>query len=212
VRRATRADMTIDEVILKALEAGGPVTIQDIAKRFEPRIRLRLEKLRLRGVVIREGRGGAHRKFTYKMRRPDLAAKAIRETGGGLARAEKVTSGEVGGPLSEPLPVSNTIASRPRRRAYLKRRLSIPPPPQARKRQVGNHNLRGLSSVNCVVPSSSRQQYTAMRSEVALEGSQMAHKLRAASGAIEQPPARKMGATTRLTRARRGPICPLSGS
>jgi DNA-binding Lrp family transcriptional regulator len=121
VRRATRADMTIDEVILKALEAGGPVTVQDIAKRFEPRIRLRLEKLRVRGVVIREGRGGAHRKFTYKMRRPDLAAKAIRETGGGLARAEKVTSGEVGGPLSEPLPVSNTIASRPRRRAYLKK-------------------------------------------------------------------------------------------
>jgi DNA-binding Lrp family transcriptional regulator len=113
--------MTIDEVILKALEAGGPVTVEDIAKRFEPRIRLRLEKLRVRGVVIREGRGGAHRKFTYKMRRPDLAAKAIGETGGGLARAEKVKSGDVGGPPSEPLPVSNTIVSRQRKRTYLKK-------------------------------------------------------------------------------------------
>jgi hypothetical protein len=55
------------------------------------------------------------------MRRPDLAAKAIGETGGGLARAEKVTSGDVDGPLSEPPPVSNTIVSRQRKRTYLKK-------------------------------------------------------------------------------------------
>jgi hypothetical protein len=84
-------DMTVDEIILKALE-GSPVTVNDItaviAKHFTGRVRLKLEKLRVRGVVIREGRGGAHRKFTYKLVRPDLAAKALAEKGG-LAGARK---------------------------------------------------------------------------------------------------------------------------
>lgn len=74
---------------MKALEGGGRVTVNDIKKRFEPRLRIRLEKLRARGIVVREGKGGAHREFTYRLVRPDVAAKAIREKGGGLARAAK---------------------------------------------------------------------------------------------------------------------------
>jgi hypothetical protein len=42
--------------------------------------------LRTHGVVIREGRGGANREFTYKLLGHGVAAKAIREKGG-LARA-----------------------------------------------------------------------------------------------------------------------------
>ena len=70
--------MTVDEVILKALE-GGPATVNDITKRFERLVRIKLEKLRVRGVVVREGRGGAHRHFTYRLLRPDRAAKALKE-------------------------------------------------------------------------------------------------------------------------------------
>ena len=76
--------MTVDDILLKALE-GGPATVNDILKHFERRVRIRLNKLRVRGVVVREGRGGAHRKFTYRLLRPDVAAKALGEKGGGLA-------------------------------------------------------------------------------------------------------------------------------
>jgi hypothetical protein len=82
-------DLTVDEVILKALESGQSVTINDITKCFVDRVRTRLEKLRLRGVVTREGRGGAHREFTYRLVRPDRVAKAICEAGGGLSRVAK---------------------------------------------------------------------------------------------------------------------------
>jgi hypothetical protein len=82
--------MTLDDILLKSLE-GGPVTVKDIGKRLEGRVRIRLDKLRVRGVVIREGRGGAHREFTYRLVRPDLAAKALGEKGG-LARAATVNS------------------------------------------------------------------------------------------------------------------------
>jgi hypothetical protein len=54
----------------------------------EVRVRRRLEKLRVRGVVVREGKGRSHREFTYRLVRPDRAAKAIGESGGGLARAQ----------------------------------------------------------------------------------------------------------------------------
>jgi hypothetical protein len=84
-----RPDMTVDEVILKALEGGRPITVNDVTKCFTGSVRMRLEKLRVRGVVVREGRGRAHREFTYKLVRPDRAAKAIGETGGGLAHAAK---------------------------------------------------------------------------------------------------------------------------
>jgi len=84
------ADMTVDDILLKAL-ANGPATVEDILKHFESRVRIRLEKLRVRGVVGREGRGGPHRQFTYRMLRPDLAAKALSEKGGGLSRAAKMT-------------------------------------------------------------------------------------------------------------------------
>jgi hypothetical protein len=84
-----RPDMTVDEVILEALESGCPVTVNDVTQRFMYRVRMRLEKLRVRGVVVREGKGGSHREFAYKLVRPDRAAKAIGETGGGLSRATK---------------------------------------------------------------------------------------------------------------------------
>jgi hypothetical protein len=84
-----RPDMTVDEVILGALESGEPVTVYDVTQRFAYRVRMRLEKLRVRGVVVRAGRGRSHREFTYKLVRPDRAAKAIGETGGGLSRAAK---------------------------------------------------------------------------------------------------------------------------
>ena len=80
--------MTVDEFILQALQRGEPVTVRDIGKRFEARVRMRLNKLRVRGIVLWEGKGGAHRKFTYRLLRPDLAAKAIGENGG-LASAAK---------------------------------------------------------------------------------------------------------------------------
>jgi hypothetical protein len=78
-----------DDILLKALE-GGPATVNDILKHFERRVRIRLDKLRVRGVVSREGRGGAHRQFTYRLLRADVAAKALGEKGG-LARAAKAT-------------------------------------------------------------------------------------------------------------------------
>jgi hypothetical protein len=55
-------------------------------------VRMRLEKLRVRGVVVREGRGGAHREYTYLLLRPDRAAKALGERGGGLSRATTARS------------------------------------------------------------------------------------------------------------------------
>ena len=82
--------MTVDEVILKALE-GGPATVNDINKRLERLVRIKLERLRVRGVVVREGTGGAHRQFTYRLLSPDRAAKAFNEKGGGLSRVAKVT-------------------------------------------------------------------------------------------------------------------------
>ncbi|HZZ24723.1 MAG TPA: hypothetical protein VFE60_20015 [Roseiarcus sp.] len=76
--------MTVDDILLKALEGGGPATVNDILRHFERRVRIRLNKLRVRGVVVREGRGGAQREFTYRLLRPDIAAKALGEKGGGL--------------------------------------------------------------------------------------------------------------------------------
>ena len=83
--------MTIDDILLSTLERGGPATVNDITEHFERRVRIRLNKLRVRGVVVREGRGGAHREFTYRLLRPDVAAKALGLKGGGLAPAAKVT-------------------------------------------------------------------------------------------------------------------------
>ena len=76
--------MTLDDILLKVLE-DGPATVNDIVERLKGRVRIRLNMLRARGVVIREGRGGAHREFTYRLLRPGVAAKAVREKG--LARA-----------------------------------------------------------------------------------------------------------------------------
>jgi hypothetical protein len=49
--------MTIDEIILKALE-GGTVTVNDIVARFTGPVRSKLEKLRRHGAVLRDGKGG----------------------------------------------------------------------------------------------------------------------------------------------------------
>ena len=49
------ANMTVDDILLKALEGGDPVTVKDVIKRFIPQVRLRLEKLRVRDPR-REGR------------------------------------------------------------------------------------------------------------------------------------------------------------
>jgi predicted transcriptional regulator len=87
--RVMRLAASVDDILLKALEDGGPATVNDILKRYERRVRMRLNKLRVRGVVVREGRGGGHREFTYRLVRPDVAAKALREKGG-LARTAKV--------------------------------------------------------------------------------------------------------------------------
>jgi hypothetical protein len=55
--------MTLDEVILRALEGGQPVTVNDVTTRFmvnvRNRVRTRLEKLRVRGVVVQEGEAAA---------------------------------------------------------------------------------------------------------------------------------------------------------
>jgi hypothetical protein len=88
-RRKHGADIGFDDALLSALKRG-PVTVNDILKHFERRVRIRLNKLRVRGVVMREGRGGAHRQFTYKLLRPERAAKALSEKGGGLARGAEV--------------------------------------------------------------------------------------------------------------------------
>jgi hypothetical protein len=66
--------MTLDDVLRRALEGGGPVTIKDIIKRLEGPVRRKLDRLRVRGVVVREGRGGPYREFTYTLR-PEFAAE-----------------------------------------------------------------------------------------------------------------------------------------
>jgi hypothetical protein len=86
-RRKLGADITVDDILLRALE-GGPVTVNDILKRFGARVRPRLEKLRVRGLVVRENRGRAHREFTYQF----CCEGAQRE--GGLSPAAKVTPSE----------------------------------------------------------------------------------------------------------------------
>jgi hypothetical protein len=84
--------MTVDEIILKALE-GGPVTVNmvadEIAEYFICRVRVKLEKLRVRGIVVREVRGGAHRRYTYQLLRPERAARALSEKGGGLSERRR---------------------------------------------------------------------------------------------------------------------------
>jgi hypothetical protein len=109
--------MTIDEIILKALE-GGPVTVDDIVTRFKGPVRSKLEKLRRRAVVLRDGKGGAYRKFTYTLLRPDRAAEALTEKGGlsPAANAAKET-----GPFPSTLSIPVASAARRRRHAFLKR-------------------------------------------------------------------------------------------
>jgi hypothetical protein len=112
--------MTVDEIVLRALERG-PVTVDDIIWRLEIPVRITLEKLRVRGVVIREGRGGRHRKFTFRLLNPDRAAKALSEKGGGLSLTAKAVP-EAQPPAQSELPSASIAwAARQRQRASLKR-------------------------------------------------------------------------------------------
>jgi hypothetical protein len=109
--------MTIDEIVLKALEGGGPVTISDIVTRFAGPVRSKLEKLRRHGAVVRDGKGGVYREFTYTLLRPNRAAEALTEKGGlSPAKAAKAT-------LPPPQLLSDQVASaaRQHRRVFLKR-------------------------------------------------------------------------------------------
>jgi hypothetical protein len=89
VRRQHGSDITLDDILLIALE-DGPVTVRDITKRVERRLRIKLDKLRVRGLVLRKGRGGTYREFTYELVQRELAATALREKGG-CSHAEKAT-------------------------------------------------------------------------------------------------------------------------
>jgi hypothetical protein len=61
----------------------------ELAEHFLDRVRIKLEKLRVRGIVLRGGREGAHRQYTYRLLRPDRVAMALCEKGGGLSRNKK---------------------------------------------------------------------------------------------------------------------------
>jgi hypothetical protein len=86
---------SIDEAVAKALEGGAPVTVNDIAerltRRLQSQIRSRLHQLRVRGLVIREGRGGPDREFTYRLRQPAGKGDAARLWPEVLAAAETGT-------------------------------------------------------------------------------------------------------------------------
>jgi predicted transcriptional regulator len=73
--------MTLDELLMNALDHG-PATVEEIAKRLERPLRLKLNKLRVRGLIVREGRGGSYREFTYRLVNRDLAARALSSKGG----------------------------------------------------------------------------------------------------------------------------------
>jgi predicted ArsR family transcriptional regulator len=85
--------MTLDDILLKALEEG-PVSVKDISKRVERRLRMKLDKLRARGLVLREGRGGVYREFTYRLLQRDLAARARQEDD--LSRGDRASIGRPG--------------------------------------------------------------------------------------------------------------------
>jgi hypothetical protein len=70
-----RASPTIDDILWNVLE-GGPATVNDIVARYERRVRIRLEQMRRRGLVDREGKGGAQSQFTYSVLRSGLAANS----------------------------------------------------------------------------------------------------------------------------------------
>ncbi|HEY6732622.1 MAG TPA: hypothetical protein VI256_02315 [Roseiarcus sp.] len=106
--------MTIDEIVLKALESG-PVTVNDIVTRFTGPVRSKLEKLRRHRAVLRDGKGGAHREFTYTLLHPNRAAEALTQKGGlSLAAKETRPSRQL---VSEPV----ASVARQRRHSFLKR-------------------------------------------------------------------------------------------
>jgi hypothetical protein len=59
---------TIEEIILEELERG-PATVKGIAVRLQDRVRIQLERMRVHGSVLRDGRGGPHHEFIYKLLR-----------------------------------------------------------------------------------------------------------------------------------------------
>jgi hypothetical protein len=102
--------MTIDEIVLKALESGN-----DIVTRFTGPVRSKLEKLRRHRAVLRDGKGGAHREFIYTLLHPNRAADALTQKGGlSLAAKETRPSRQL---VSEPV----ASVARQRRHSFLKR-------------------------------------------------------------------------------------------
>jgi hypothetical protein len=104
--------MTIDEIVLKALE-GGPVTVNDIVTRFTGPVRSKLEKLRRHGAVLRDGKGGRTESLLTLLL-PKRAAEELTEKGG-LSLAPKATKDF--GALSDPV----ASAARQRRHSFLKK-------------------------------------------------------------------------------------------
>ena len=70
-----RESPTIDDILWNVLE-GGPATVNEIVTRFERRVRIRLEQLRVRGLIDREGKSGAQTEFTYSLLKSGLAANS----------------------------------------------------------------------------------------------------------------------------------------
>jgi hypothetical protein len=80
-----RVEMTLDEILLKEL-SNGPGTVLEIAARLEMReiparlerrIRTRLDRLRVRGLVVREWKVG-HRQYIFKLRSTERVEHAWR--------------------------------------------------------------------------------------------------------------------------------------
>jgi hypothetical protein len=58
--------LKLDDCIWSALERG-PATVEEVAERMRTCIRDRLNRLRARGLIVRDGRGGHHHPFVFKI-------------------------------------------------------------------------------------------------------------------------------------------------
>jgi hypothetical protein len=68
----------IDDIIMQELQRG-PATVKEITLCIERRVRYKLDGMRRAGIVIREGRGGAYREYTYKLWNQDHGPGTERE-------------------------------------------------------------------------------------------------------------------------------------
>jgi hypothetical protein len=56
----------LDDILFKELQRG-PGTVRDLALRLQERTRHSLERLHVRGHIMRDGRGGPHRQYVYRI-------------------------------------------------------------------------------------------------------------------------------------------------